>query len=126
MTVAARGDQRRATHDAAASFVGRGSLRAITFLLISPTPDPAAPTLTADGSALRLAWGDSEIVLGLAAGEIAPGFATTAELWLARLHDGAPETILVPGADDQADARAELTTPAGTVRGNPTVSWGAM
>lgn len=125
MTVAPREPAGRATHDAQATFMGRGSLRAITFLLISATPDPGAPAVSGDSSALRLAWGGQEVVLGLAPGTIAPGFATDAALWLARLRDGAPETILVPGTDEMGDTRTELTTPEGGVSGSPAVSWGA-
>ncbi|MGD9497816.1 MAG: DUF4962 domain-containing protein [Armatimonadota bacterium] len=123
MEVAAREPPGRATHDAQATFVGRGSLRAVTFLLISPTPEPPAPTVSGDGARLRVAWGDREVVLGLAPGEIAPGFATDAELWLARMRGGAPEAILVPGRHDMGATRTELATPAGIVTGSPAVSW---
>jgi hypothetical protein len=125
MTVAPREPAGRATHDAQATFTGRGRLRAITFLLICATPDPGAPAVSGDSSALRLAWGGQEVVLGLVPGTIAPGFATDAALWLARLRDGAPETILVPGTDEMGDTRTELTTPEGGVSGSPAVSWGA-
>lgn len=124
MTVTPREPAGRATHDAQATFTGRGSLRAVTYLLISPTPQPPAPMITGDGPALRLTWGGQEVVLGLAPGEIAPGFATDASLWLARLRDAAPEMILVPGTDEMGDTRTELTTPAGIVSGSPAVSWG--
>lgn len=75
-------------------------------------------------AALRLTRGDQEVVLGLAPGEIAPGFATDVALWLACLRDGAPEAILAPGADEMGDTRTELTTPEGGVSGSPAVSWG--
>jgi len=124
MTAQEREQPRRATHDAWALYRGRGALRAITFLLISPTPDPPAPTLEATATGLRLRHGEREFVLGLQAGEVAQGFATNADLWLARLRDGQPQAILVPGAAEMGDTLTELVTPAGAVSGSPTVSWG--
>ncbi len=123
MEVAAREDQRRATHDAQATFIGRGSLRAVTFLLISPTLQPPAPSVTGDDRGLRVTWGEVEVVLGLTPGEIAPGLSTDADLWLARLRGGEAEAVLVPGADEMGATRTHLVTPAGTISGNPSLSW---
>jgi len=123
LEVAERERPGRATHDAAAVFVGRGKLRAVTFLLISPAPEPPAPAVAGDERGLRVAWGEVEILLGLAPGEIAQGLATNADLWLARLRDGEAEAILVPGGDEMGATVTELTTPAGVVSGNPSLSW---
>jgi len=124
MEVAAREDQRRATHDAQATFVGRGGLRAVTFLLISPTTEPPVPSVAGDEQGLHVAWGEAEIALGLAAGEIAPGLSANADLWLARLRGGEAQAVLVPGTDELGATRTQLLTPAGMLSGNPTVSWG--
>jgi len=125
MQVSAREDQRRATHDAQAAFVGQGALRAVTFLLISDATEPPAPSVASDERGLHVGWGDAEIVLGLAPGEIAPGLSTNADLWLARLRGGEAEAVLVPGSDEMGATRTQLVTPGGTVSGNPSVSWGS-
>lgn len=124
MTVTAREDQRRATHDASATFVGRGKLRAVTFLLISPTPEPPPLTVAADEGGIRVGRGEMEIVLGLAPGEIAPGLATNGDLWLARLRDDEVEAVLVPGNAEMGATRTELITSHGVISGNPSISWG--
>ena len=124
MAAEEREQQNRATHNAWASYTGSGDLRAITLLLISPTSDPAAPSVEATDTGLRITRADQEWLLGLSSGEIAGGFATNADLWLARMADGAPEVILVPSDDEMGDVRSELTTSAGVVSGNPSVSWG--
>ncbi|MGI5816900.1 MAG: DUF4962 domain-containing protein [Armatimonadota bacterium] len=125
MAAGAREQQGRATHDAWASYTGRGDLRAVTLLLISPAPDPPAPSVTAAEGVLHIAHGDREFVLGLREGDIAQGFSTNADLWLARLVGGVPEAILVPGAEEMGDVQTGLRTPAGVISGSPAVSWGA-
>ncbi len=124
MTAEEREDEGPATHDAWASFTGSGDLRAITFLLISPTADVPAPQIEAADGRLTVRHRGREIVLGLSDGEIAPGFSTDADLWLARIEDGEPQSILVPGVEQMGDVRSELTTPAGVISGNPSLSWG--
>jgi hypothetical protein len=125
MTAEEREDRPRATHDAWASYTGRGDLRAITLLMVSPTPDPPTPAVEATGDGLRIAHGDREWTVGLSSGEIAAGFSTNADLWLARMTGGTPESILIPGSGEMGDVSAELTTPAGVLSGSPAMSWGA-
>lgn len=124
MAVRERERATRATHDAWASYTGRGALRAITLLLISPTPEPPTPEIAATEAGLRITHGEREFVLALAPGRIAEGFETNADLWLARLSGGRPEAIVVPGSDEMGDVTAELRTPAGVLSGSPAVSWG--
>ncbi|MFP4248911.1 MAG: DUF4962 domain-containing protein [Armatimonadota bacterium] len=125
MTAEEREQQNRATHDAWASYTGKGTFRAITLLMISPTGEPPAPSVEATETGLRIEHGDREFALGLKPGVVADGFSTNADLWLARMDDGAPEAILVPGSDEMGDVTTKLTTPAGAVSGSPSVSWGS-
>ena len=83
-----------------------------------------APQIEAADGRLTVRHRGREIVLGLSDGEIAPGFSTDADLWLARIEDGEPQSILVPGVEQMGDVRSELTTPAGVISGNPSLSWG--
>lgn len=123
MTATERDDQRRATHDAWATYEGVGPVLAATVLLVSPTPEPPIPEVEATETGLRIEHGERVFALGLKAGEIAPGFETTSPLWLARITDDGPQAILAPGLDEMGDTVSELRTPAGIVSGNPTVTW---
>ena len=76
-------------------------------------------------NALKLRAGDRTYLLGLARGEIAPGFVAEASLWLARLHEGDPERILVCGTGLMGHTEARLITPQGSVVGSPCLSWDA-
>lgn len=124
MTAEEREDQRSATHDAWASFSGQGDLRAITFLLISPTPDVAAPVVETAEDRLIIHHRGREMVMGLRAGEIVPGFSTNADLWLARVEDQQLRSIVVPGSEEMGRALSELVTPTGVISGSPSLSWG--
>ena len=125
MTAEARETPGRATHNTWASYRGSGNLRAITLLLISPTPDPPQPAVAAVDGGLTITAGERQYALGLAPGAIADGFSTNAPLWLARMAGGAPEAMLVPGSAAMGDTTSQLVTPVGVLSGSPSVSWGA-
>ncbi len=109
-----------------ASHTGRGTIRAATVLLISGAGQASPVEVAADDERIHVTAGDRRYVLGLASGEVAPGFRTTAALWLASIGPDGPERIMACDEGEMGHASLRLHTPAGVVSGSTCVSWGAI
>ena len=107
-----------------ATHTGRGTIRAATVLLISPAEELRPVEVSATDGRIRITTGDRQYLIGLTPGEIAPGFSTTAPLWLASLGQNGPVRIMACEDAAMGHSALQLRTPDGIAAGGTCVSWG--
>lgn len=122
VTLSAEGEQKGITLYSA-TCAGRGTIRAATVLLISPAEQAPPVDVSAADGRIRITAGDRQYVLGLTSGEIAPGFSTTAPLWLASLGQNGPVRIMACEDAVMGHSALQLSTPDGMAGGGTCVSW---
>ncbi|HCU34215.1 MAG TPA: hypothetical protein DGT21_01850 [Armatimonadetes bacterium] len=120
--MSAEGEQKGITLYSA-TCAGRGTIRAATVLLISPAEQAPPVDVSAADGRIRITAGDRQYVLGLTSGEIAPGFSTTAPLWLASLGQNGPVRIMACEDAVMGHSALQLSTPDGMAGGGTCVSW---